>query len=126
MSEMLCISEHDQKRGPFLTTPLKKTVKFWMRHNGRKDYPKDEAEALLLHENIKLTKSCWECPNRMHCEWAVDLLKKNIELKKKIKDELKLANGSAPKKEKEHKAKSKAYSSHTFSAAPKEIETLYF
>lgn len=76
-----------------------------MRHNGRSDYPKDEAEALILHENIQATKSCWECPNRSQCLWAVELLKKNIELKKMMRAEINLAKAAKNKEEKDSERK---------------------
>lgn len=69
--------------------PLEQVIRFWVKKKKGRKHPKDEKEALILHDEINQTSSCWECPNRLHCEWAIDLLKKNIEFKEKMKAEKK-------------------------------------
>ncbi len=68
--------------------PLEQVIRYWLKQKkGRKEYPKNEREALILHDSITSNMSCWECPNRLQCEWAIRHLENNLMVKEKIRQE---------------------------------------
>ncbi len=76
-------------------TPAERIIQFWMARTGAKQQPKSERDALLLHDSIKATGACWDCPKRLQCEWAEKNLRFIIQNKKLLREEIRKEKGEA-------------------------------